>query len=53
MKAQLGDDSNTEIKVWDRAFPGVVVRLGEHSREVMEERDALRFHVEENRLLEH
>ena len=52
MREQLGDGRKTEIKVWDRAFPGVTVRLGEHQRELVEEVEAPRFHIKHEKLVE-
>ncbi len=51
MREQLGAGRKTEIKVWDRAFPGVTVRLREHQRELVEELEAPRFRIVEEKLV--
>ena len=52
IREQLGEGRKIEIKVWDRAFPGVTVRLREHERELVEEVEAPRFRVVEEKLVE-
>lgn len=41
-----------EIKVWDRAFPGVVIRLGGQMRQLTEEVRGVRYYLEDDELVE-
>ena len=50
MTQQLESGQGVEIKVWDRAFPGVTVRVGEHRQELIDEVSAPRFHIKEDEL---
>ena len=43
---------NTEIKLSDRAYPGVVIRLGDHQRKLTEEVKSPRFHISDERLVD-
>ena len=53
LKKQLGSTvQGTEIKVWDTAYSGSVIRLGEYQRELVEEIKAARFHIREDKLVE-
>ena len=54
LKAQWGDSTpaGMEVKVWDVAYPGVVVRLGEHQRQLIRQVQAPRYHVTDGALAE-
>ena len=44
--------AKVEVKVWDRAFPGVLIRVGEHQRKLAVDANAPRYHIEHDELLE-
>ena len=53
LEQQIGATARqAEIRINDRAFPGTLIRLGEHQRQLDEEVRSPRFHLEDGRLAE-
>ena len=51
VEVELNGAGAAEIKVSSTVYPGVLVRIGDHRRKIVEEIKAARFHVEDDKLL--